>query len=203
MTETRLFLVRHGESTWNADGRWQGQADPPLSALGERQAQAAVRGVNETVHAIWTSDLVRAARTAEILADGLGTDLPHADTRLRERDAGEWSGLTRAEIDERWPGYLAERRAPPGFEDDAHLGDRAEVVLREIARAHPGATILVVTHGGVIRTLERRLNADSTPVPNLGGRWVIAAHDGNSLSLGDRQLLIDPDDVEVTVPPPR
>ena len=202
MTETRLFLVRHGESIWNAEGRWQGQADPPLSPLGERQAEAAVSGVTEPTDAVWTSDLVRAARTAEILAGGLGLDPPRADARLREREVGEWSGLTRPEIEERWPGYLADRRSPSGFENDQHLSERAQAALRALAETARGKTILVVTHGGIIRTLERRLGADSDPVPNLGGRWVVVDADG-ALSLGERQLLIDPDDVEVTVPPPR
>lgn len=201
MTGIRLFLVRHGESTWNADGRWQGQADPPLSPLGERQTEAAVAGFTEPPDTVWTSDLARAARTAELLAAGLGLAPPRVDARLRERDVGEWSGLTRAEIEERWPGYLAARRSPDGWEDDAHLAARAQAALRELAGAAPGTRILVVTHGGVIRTLERHLGGEPEPVPNLGGRWVIA-HD-DKLNLGERQLLIDPDVVEVTIPPPR
>ncbi len=202
MTGARLFLVRHGESTWNADGRWQGQADPPLSALGERQAEAAVAGFAEPPDAVWTSDLTRAARTAAVLAAGLGLGEPRADRRLREREVGEWSGLTRAEIEERWPGYLTERRRPSGFEGDEELADRVEAVLRDLATDAPGTTIVVVTHGGAIGTLERRLGAEHEPVPNLGGRWVVADDDGE-LVLGERQLLIDPDDIEVTVPPPR
>ncbi|MGQ0803683.1 MAG: histidine phosphatase family protein [Actinomycetota bacterium] len=200
MTTTRLFLVRHGESTWNADGRWQGHADAPLSALGERQAEAAVAGFSEVPDAVWTSDLARAARTAELLAAGLGMAPPQTDARLRERDVGEWSGLTRPEIEERWPGYLAERRSPPGWEDDDRLAQRALAVLRDLAGAAPGTTIVVVTHGGVIRTIERHLGAEPEPVPNLSGRWLAADDD---LTLGERQLLIDPDDIEVTVPPPR
>ncbi|MGI8795640.1 MAG: histidine phosphatase family protein [Acidimicrobiia bacterium] len=200
---TRLFLVRHGESTWNADGRWQGQADPPLSALGARQAEAAVAGFIEQPDAVWTSDLVRSARTAEILAAGLGLPPPRPDARLREREVGEWSGLTRAEIEDGWPGYLAERRSPPGFEADAQLGERAEAALHDLARHGPGITILVVTHGGVIRTLERGLGGEAAPpIPNLGGRWVVV-DDAGELVLGERRLLIDPDDIEVTVPPPR
>ncbi|MBA2326593.1 MAG: histidine phosphatase family protein, partial [Actinobacteria bacterium] len=70
---TRLFLVRHGESTWNADGRWQGQADPPLSALGEEQAcDAAARLAAGGFSRVVASDLQRARRTAEILAEALG-----------------------------------------------------------------------------------------------------------------------------------
>jgi probable phosphoglycerate mutase len=201
VTATRLFLVRHGESTWNADGRWQGQADPPLSALGERQAEAAVAGFSEPPDAVWTSDLARAARTADLLAAGLELAPPRADARLRERDVGEWSGLTRAEIEERWPGYLAGRRSPAGWEDDDQLAERARAALRDLAGAAPGTCLLVVTHGGVIRTIERHLGGEPEPVPNLGGRWLVA--DDDELSLGERQLLIDPDDVEVTIPPPR
>jgi broad specificity phosphatase PhoE len=193
---TRLLLVRHGQSTWNADGRWQGQADPPLSDLGERQALAAVPAVAD-VPSVWASDLARGARTAQLLAP------PHAsvrlDPRLRERDAGEWTGLTRAEIDERYPGHLAQRRSPPGFEQDEPLLERVLSVLDDIVATVPaGALVLVVTHGGVIRTIERHLGAPPEPVPNLGGRVVEVSAD--RFVLGERRLLIDPDDVAVTVP---
>ncbi len=202
MTAPRLLVVRHGESSWNADGRWQGQADPPLSPLGERQAEAAATGIDEPVAAIWTSDLVRARRSAEIIAGRLGTAAPRIEARLRERDAGEWSGFTRAEIDERWPGALAEGRRPAGWESDGQLVERVMAALRHIAGASSEDTAsLIVTHGGVIRTLERELGAEPEPVPNLGGRWVVAA--GTTLELGERRLLIGPDDIEVTVPPPR
>jgi probable phosphoglycerate mutase len=202
VTAPRLLVVRHGESTWNADGRWQGQADPPLSPLGERQAEAAAAGIDEPVAAIWTSDLVRARRSAEIIADRLGIGAPRIEARLRERDAGEWSGFTRAEIDDRWPGALAAGRRPSGWESDEQLAERTLAALRDIGGASAEETVtLVVTHGGVIRTLERELGAEPEPVPNLGGRWVVAA--GSTLELGDRRLLIDPDDIEVTVPPPR
>ncbi|HEX6311321.1 MAG TPA: histidine phosphatase family protein [Acidimicrobiia bacterium] len=202
MNATRLLLVRHGESTWNVAGRWQGQADPPLSDLGERQAAAAAAALAPPPDAVWSSDLARARRTAELLV------APHAlapvrlEARLRERDVGEWSGLTRAEIEDRWPGWLSQRRAPAGFETDERLADRALAAIRDIAGAMPGATVIVVTHGGVIRTLERHHGADPEPVPNLGGRWLTTT-DHARFALGERRLLIDPDDIEVTVPPPR
>ena len=126
---TRLLLVRHGQSVWNAEGRWQGQADPPLSELGERQAEAAGSAI-EPVDAVVTSDLVRASRTAEILGDSLGVPV-EVERGFRERDAGEWSGLTRVEIEEAWPGYLADHRRPPGFELDEPLVER---VLEAIER---------------------------------------------------------------------
>ncbi len=200
---TRLLLLRHGESTWNVAGRWQGQADPPLSELGERQAVAAAAALTDRPDAVWTSDLARARRTAETLAEPHGLAL-RVDARLRERDVGEWSGLTRAEIEERWPGWLAARRSPDGFETDDSLTARALAAMRAIASGAPGATFVVVTHGGVIRTIERYHGADPEPVPNLGGRWLTtAAGTADGFTLGDRQLLIDPDDIEVTVPPPR
>src|SRR3954454_17144605 len=94
---TSLLLVRHGQSVWNADGRWQGQADPPLSALGEQQAVEAANRL-DGIDAVGTSDLVRHARTADLLAHELGVDVV-VDARWRERHAGEWQGHTRAEIE--------------------------------------------------------------------------------------------------------
>lgn len=198
----RLFLVRHGQSTWNADGRWQGHADPPLSELGARQAEDVVSvlhrrfGENMPVSRIWASPLIRAHQTADIIGRGLGLDLDF-DSRLQEVDAGEWTGLTRDEIDADWPGYLAEYKRPPGFETHDALVARALEVLGEIA-AESSGKVLIITHGGVIGAVERHLGAEWERTPNLGGRELIVAPDG--LELGERFLLIDPDDVEVTVP---
>jgi broad specificity phosphatase PhoE len=192
---TRVLLVRHGESTWNAERIWQGQADPPLSTLGEQQAADAAQHV-EGVDAIWSSDLVRARRTAEILAQRRGL-LVVVDARLRERDAGEWEGLTRTQIEGRYPGYLGSGRRPPGYEGDASLATRAIAAIDAIGAAHRGRSVLVVTHGGVVRTLERHLGAaDDGLLPNLGGRSFVWAGDG--WSLGDRVLLLEA--AEVTRP---
>ncbi len=198
----RLFLVRHGQSTWNADGRWQGRADPPLSELGARQAEDVVSvlhrrfGENMPVSRIWASPLMRAHQTADIIGRGLGLDLDF-DPRLQEVDAGEWTGLTRDEIDAAWPGYLAEYKRPPGFETHDDLVARALEVLGEIAAESTGK-VLIITHGGVIGAVERHLGAEWERTPNLGGRELIAGAGG--LELGERFLLIDPDDVEVTIP---
>jgi probable phosphoglycerate mutase len=193
---TRVLLVRHGESTWNAEQIWQGQADPPLSALGEQQAiDAAVHA--DGVDAVWSSDLARARRTAEIVASERGLPVV-VDARLRERDAGEWQGLTRVEIEDRYPGYLASGRRPPGFEGDAALVTRALAAIEAIGTAHRGQTVLVVTHGGVVRTLERHLGAvDEGLLPNLGGRYFLSSG-GDGLSLGGRVLLLE--DAPVTTP---
>jgi broad specificity phosphatase PhoE len=194
----RLLVVRHGESTWNAQSRWQGQADPPLSPLGERQAEEAAERLAEvaSVRAVWTSDLVRARRTAELIASRLGVERVQPEPRLRERDVGSWSGLTREEIETRWPGYLAERRAPPDFEGDAELLARATAGLAAAVDGSASGDVLVVTHGGVVRTIERSLDAKPDRLPNLAGRWLLAAAPGE-LALGERVVLVEPEDVTV------
>lgn len=195
----KLLLVRHGESTWNAQSRWQGQADPPLSPFGERQAEDAIARLTEvaTITAVWTSDLVRARRTGELIAKRLGLGGVRAEPRLRERDVGAWSGLTRDEIEERWPGYLAARRSPPDFEGDDALLERARAGLAAAVDGTGTGDVLVVTHGGVIRTIERSLGATPERLPNLGGRWVVADSPA-AFTLGDRVVLLEPE--EVTVP---
>jgi probable phosphoglycerate mutase len=195
----RLLLVRHGESTWNAVSRWQGQADPPLSPFGERQAEDAGARLAEiaTITAVWASNLVRARRTGDLIAARLGIAQVREEPLLRERDVGAWSGLTRDEIEERWPGYLAARRSPPDFEGDDELLARTRAGLAAAAHGSGPGDVLVVTHGGVIRTIERSLGAIPERLPNLGGRWLLA-DTPTDLSLGERVVLLEPD--EVTVP---
>jgi broad specificity phosphatase PhoE len=194
----RLLVVRHGESTWNAQSRWQGQADPPLSALGERQAEEAAERLAEieSITAVWTSDLARARRTAELIASRLDIEGVREEPRLRERDVGSWSGLTRAEIEERWPGYLAARRAPPDFEGDTELLARTLAGLSAAVDGSGAGDVLVVTHGGVVRTIERSLGATPDRLPNLGGRWLLATTP-TELALGERVVLVEPEDVTV------
>ncbi|HYV60170.1 MAG TPA: histidine phosphatase family protein [Acidimicrobiia bacterium] len=199
MPGTRLLLVRHGESTWNAQSRWQGQADPPLSPFGERQAEDATVRLAEiaTVTAVWVSDLVRARRTGELMAQRLGLGGVRKEPRLRERDVGSWSGLTRDEIERQWPGYLAARRSPPDFESDDALLERTRAGLAAAIDGSDAGDVLVVTHGGVIRTIERSLGATPERLPNLGGRWLLA-DPPTDLALGERVVLLEPE--EVTVP---
>lgn len=182
LASSRLALVRHGQSTWNALGRWQGQADPPLSPLGEEQAvEAAGRLQGVGVTGVVTSDLVRARRTGEIVAEALGLGQVAVCPDLREYDVGDWSGLTKPEIEERWPGQQAEwfgGRLPttPGGEGRAHFDRRVMgAVLGMAVASKPGSVLLVVTHGGVIRALERAAGAAPVPIANLSGRWFYAA----------------------------
>ena len=193
---TRLLLVRHGESEWNAIGRWQGWADPPLSELGARQAAVAARSVG-AVDAIVSSDLERARHTAEIVATELGIGPVVVDASLRERDAGPWTGMTRAEIEADWPGYLASGKRPDGYEEDEALLDRVAPVLQMLEAA--GDVVLVVTHGGVIGAVERWLGATHQRTPNLGGRVVDVT--AGVARLSEQLLLVDEHDVHVTAPP--
>lgn len=202
-----LLLLRHGESTWNAALRWQGWADPPLSDQGERQARAAVsRLADAGLTSIASSNLARARRTAEILAADLGLGPVTVDADLRERSVGEWEGLTVDEIEAGWPGQMTayrERRipSPPGGEDAPTLVARTSSALDRLARRRPGQRVLVVSHGGVIRALERALGDPSMAagVPNLGGRWFHWV-DGTFVP-GDVVVPLGPD--MVTAPPSR
>ena len=192
-----LLVVRHGQSTWNADGRWQGQEDPPLSTLGVRQARLAADALG-TFDVVAASPLERALTTATIIADAAGIGPVLVDTDLTERHAGGFQGLTRPEIEERFPGYLAERRNPPGWEYDEDVATRAAGALaRIVARIGDGGTALVVSHGGVITCLERTVGAARTGrVANLGGRWFDVGP--GTLRAGDEVLLVDPE--AATVP---
>lgn len=192
-----LLLVRHGQSTWNAEGRWQGQADPPLSPLGRRQAEAAA-ALLDGVDLVVSSALERAGHTAEILAGALDATHHTAVPELVERHAGEWQGLTRAEIEQRYPGYLGDGRRPPGYEDDATLLRRTLRGIDRAAALTAGGRAVVVTHGGVIYTLEARFGVTAGRIPNLGGRWLHVGRGG--LTLGERVVLVDEREVEVSVP---
>ncbi|HVE18298.1 MAG TPA: histidine phosphatase family protein, partial [Ilumatobacteraceae bacterium] len=154
MDATDLLVVRHGQSEWNAIGRWQGHADPALSELGRRQAAVAAASIG-AIDGIISSDLLRAAETAAIIAQQLGVGTVMTDERLRERDVGEWTGLTRIEINRRWPGWIDDLRRPDGFEDVDSVLLRVVEAFAAIREARPGGSLLVITHGGVIRELAR------------------------------------------------
>lgn len=197
-----MLLIRHGESIWNADGRWQGQADSALTDRGRQQARAAAASIGH-VDAVVSSDLERAAHTASIIAQVLGVDHVATEPRLRERDAGALSGLTRAEIFERFPGLLhddpagfepgehGEPRWPDDWEADGPLWERVGVALGAVARIVPDGDVLVVTHGGVIYAVERHLGASGRGrLANLQGTELAA--DGDRFTIGERVSLIDP-----------
>lgn len=193
---TRFLLVRHGQSTWNAIGRWQGRSDPPLSPLGEDQARQAASALAELgpFDAVVTSSLVRARRTGELLAEhgtvGSGIALGDGIDDLIERSAGEWEGLLREEIDERYPNWLAEQRRPPGYEADEQIAARARRALGDLRDRYPAGVVLVVSHGGLITALERHAGGEWRQLTNLEGRWFEFRAD-DLRPIGDRIHLLD------------
>ena len=202
---TRILLVRHGQSTWNADGRWQGRADPPLSDLGRRQAEVAGDTLAELgIVRVVASPLVRAHETATIIGTALGLPV-EPDARLQERDAGEWTGKTRDEIEAGWPGFLAGGERPAGFETDDVLHDRALAAIGDVA-TRADEPVVVISHGGLIRVVERALGSEPHSVPNLGGLDIHRLDDADAagdarLALAGRLVLIDAAAVTVTAPP--
>ena len=153
----RLLLARHGESIWNAERRFQGHTDIPLSARGRAQAEAlgvALRGYR--VAAAYVSPFRRAVETAEVALEGMGVPLVTL-TELRELSLGEWEGCTVDEVRARegdpyraW--LLAPHDCPPpGGEPLDAVSARVRGAIDRIAAAHPnGEDVLVVAHGGVI-----------------------------------------------------
>ena len=153
-----LYLVRHGETDWNREQRWQGHHDRPLSPSGRSQATVVARRLaGERIAQVHTSDLARARQTAEIVAGACGID-SIADRALREVDIGSWAGLTRAEVKERFPeGYRRRREGGKGWdggETYAEMGERVVAyVERLVAGCAASARIAIVCHSGVVRML--------------------------------------------------
>lgn len=189
-TVTRLLTVRHGESEWNAVGRWQGQADPPLTDAGMLQAAAAAQ-VLGAFDAVWASSLQRASLTAEIIAEQLGIGPVQLHPGLMENAFGPWEGLTVAEIEQGWPGYLVDNRRPDGAEQPEEVTHRGLAALRDIAADHRGGEVLVITHAGLIRTLRRALDGSDLRFNNLGGCW-FHVHDDGHIVAGDPVELVHP-----------
>jgi len=181
---TTLFVARHGQTDWNFEHRWQGHADPPLNSAGREQAASLAESlVGRGIEAVVSSDLRRAVETAEIAAVRLGLSV-ELDARLREVDVGEWSGLTSAEVQARYPdGYRRRLAGRTGWEHGEEIGAMAERVvaaLLDVAERHHGRGVLVVTHGGPIRAVLAACGADirSRPGARNGQLEEIAVRDG-------------------------
>ena len=154
-----LLCIRHAQSTMNAAGLWQGQANPPLSEEGRGQAHAlGERLEGESLSVLVASDLRRARETAEIAGRRLGI-ATRLEPGLRELDVGDWSGLARDEIARRWPEDFDRFRSGDldvragGGETRRELRERVVAALRSLQQIYRGGRIAVVTHLGVIRTL--------------------------------------------------
>ena len=184
----RLLLLRHSQSTWNAEGRWQGHADPPLSAEGKQAAKAAAPQYSH-ISRVVSSPLLRATETAEIIAESSGTSHIATHPGLTERDLGEWTGLTRSEVEERWPGYLSGHKWPESAETTEAFRKRVLEAIHSIAGEFE-EDVLVVAHAGVIITLEQSLGVPWRRIGNLCGRAI--EYDSGKLRLGE-ELLFEAD----------
>ena len=161
-TRTRLMLIRHGETSWNVAGLWQGHGDPGLTDEGRAQADRLAQSLREEEDRSWTrviaSDLVRAHETAVAVADQLSLPV-EVDLRLRELDVGKWSGLSRSEIEKRDPKTLSafERGEPTvrpgGGESRIEIRERTHEFVCDLVNEFAGQGVIVVTHLGVIRAL--------------------------------------------------
>ncbi len=178
-------MLRHGQSEWNAMGRWQGQADIELTDLGYEQAQRAAEKLG-MFDAIASSDLRRAHLTASIIANRLGVGLLPADERLRETDVGEWQGLTHSQIERDWPGYLDAHKRPPGFESDESIVTRVSAALFDIASGFPGSEVLCIAHAGIIRVMRRAHRVPDHRIANLGGcHFTVTTGNRAEIVIGD------------------
>jgi glucosyl-3-phosphoglycerate phosphatase len=217
----RLVLWRHGRTEWNAAGRFQGQLDPPLDAIGQKGAAAAAArlvaaGLRPDGAVVVSSDLDRTVQTATALTDLLGVPL-RRDARLREHGMGCWEGLTRAEVAERYPEQYADWTAGRpvrgrGGEDPAAVGERALAALVDLPEA---SVAVVVTHGGTAgRLLERLLGLGSEhrrafgPLDNCawselaeqGGRWRLLRHNVSAYPVPDGRVDGSPEAAPVARP---
>jgi broad specificity phosphatase PhoE len=181
----RILVLRHGQSEWNALGRWQGQADIELTDLGYEQARRAADKLG-MFDAIASSDLRRARLTATFIAEGLGVGLLNPDPRFRETDVGDWQGLTHDQIERDWPGYLAAHKRPENFESDDSIVARVTDALVDLATEFSGGEVLCIAHAGVLRVMRRSLKVVDARIPNLGGcEFIVRPGHHDPISVGD------------------
>lgn len=172
---TTLLLIRHGETEWNRSGRWQGQADIPLSAEGRAQAQRLgqrLHAEQAAVDHLYSSDLGRAFETAAIVAQALEIPI-HPLIELREIHIGGWSGLTTTEVRTQFPQDWEQYEAGNDFrrgEDGETMAEfhvRAGRVIDELIAQHPAERLMIVTHGGTIRAILHHFEASGGHVHDM------------------------------------
>ena len=163
MQKTELLLIRHGETSWNKEGKFQGIGNSLLSDLGLRQAEATAKALaGEHFSAVYSSPLIRTKKTTEIITAGLNCPI-FFDEGLQEWNLGIFEGLTIDDIATRFPEEYSRFRSRdpeyviPGGESSRQRYDRGIGSLQRIADSHPGARILVITHRGVLDSVIRRI----------------------------------------------
>lgn len=180
---TCLLLVRHGQTPWNLEGRWQGQADPPLTVRGQAQAKALAAVLAARSSRPWTrivtSDLRRASQTAAFLANALSLPV-ELDRRLRERDVPGWSGRLREEIERIDPvtlqaflsGDVSVR--PGGGETNEELAARGRAGIEDLVRRYPGESLILVSHLGWINALVPEVRPDNAEATEVDAEQILA-----------------------------
>lgn len=161
MEATKLIFIRHGETEWNAQERWQGFQDTPLTANGRQQAKTLGKRMGKVpFDHLYSSDLGRAVQTAQPIAEATGHSIVK-ETFLREKNLGIFEGLTRSELLERFPEiYQQFQKFEPDFvvpegESIQQFFDRCVAGFEVLVNRHPGETLVVVAHGGVLANLFR------------------------------------------------
>jgi probable phosphoglycerate mutase len=208
--KTSLILIRHAETAWNAEDRIQGHEDIPLSDRGAVQAAAvAARFVGKPVHALYSSDLTRALETARCIANVTGRSVVR-DPRLRERHLGVLQGMLRSDGRDGTAEVYARYRASdpdyvvPGGESTRQFAARVLACVNDLVHRHPGQTVVIVAHGGVLDQVYRQarglpmsgprpmtlLNTSVNRLEVETGRWSLGewgdvSHLGGALSLDD------------------
>jgi broad specificity phosphatase PhoE len=207
-----LLLVRHGETAWNRDRRWQGQHDLPLTAIGEAQAVATARRLMvEKPVALYSSDLIRARRTAEVIAKACRLDV-QLDAGVREVDVGSWVGLTSDQAADRFPdGHARWVAGGTGWDDGETypaMAERVVAAISSITSRHGAADrVVIVTHGGPIRAAaahavalegdgRRRLaagpNASLTTIDVQDDGWRLVAYNDAGHIATISEPVVDP-----------
>lgn len=174
MPVERVYLIRHGETEWNNNGRWQGNLDTPLNDHGRQQARKLAKYLStRPIADVYSSDLSRALETARTLADALGLT-PQTDPRLRELHLGIFQGLTRDEIKEKYPQQLADNHNDymdhviPQGESRRQLQARMWAAWNDITASATGPEAVIVSHGGALKVLLFKLfEADAPALSNL------------------------------------
>lgn len=159
---TTFLLIRHGQTDWNVEGRYTGQADIPLNNTGREQAgEAAAQLRDAPPDVIYSSDLQRARETAEIIAREFTLGV-HVDKRLREIDQGDWEGMLFPDIKQRFEREFERQRSdplnvgPPGGETIGQVWERVVAAADDISHQHPHARVALVSHGLALAMIKAR-----------------------------------------------
>lgn len=154
---TTILLIRHGQTEWNKSKRWQGHTDTPLNDLGKAESKRLAQRLTDwPIEAIYSSDLSRAFETAKILGADLKIE-PLKDPSLRERNGGQFEGLTAEEMESRfgllWERVRLEGAAPPDGESELQVASRIYQAYEQYKLRHEGQMVALVSHGGALKNL--------------------------------------------------